>query len=236
MKTNYFQLENRQEVIRFEELLKAYQRKLWDEPINHISLLDVYDALQENPDGGKIFTAFLDLQINLILLDRDLSSIATILNAEMEQEKSAEESILSSEVLFFEKMDLHKANSNFILRYRAVWDKVMGIVILLYVPNEYDRFYKARSRKKMFRKIVEKIREIPSDFCDQIEKVITDFDNKYRTAEAHGMGAMRKWSFVFQHDSDSPQSDMFWAWNSLNQVILLFLAPWISKNIGGEAS
>jgi hypothetical protein len=227
-----FHLRNRQEVARFESLLKEYQRKQWKDPISHISLLDIYDALQGNPNGGRVFTAFLDLQISLVLLDRDLSFIATVLNREMEEERSPGDSVLSNAEFFCEKMDLHKANTAFILRYRATWDKVMGVTILLYAPDEYDRFYKARSRKRSFRKIAEKTGQIPLDLCDEIEQVISDFDSKYRTAEAHGMGAMRKWSFVVQHEQDSPQSDMLWAWNSLNRVIFLHLAPLVNKEAG----
>ena len=47
-----------------------------------------------------------------------------------------------------------------------------------------------------------------------------DAFNRYRTPEAHGTGGARKWSFIDDDDLESPQSDMFWSWNSLRPMFV----------------
>ena len=50
-------------------------------------------------------------------------------------------------------MDILGGLTSFSYRCRAFWDKYMGILVLMYATEHYDRFFKARSRKKTFMKI-----------------------------------------------------------------------------------
>jgi hypothetical protein len=123
-------------------------------------------------------------------------------------------------------MDIHQASSSYILRYRSLWDKIMGFLVLFFVPEDYDDFVSARSRKKAFRKIVEndqfiaeKMNTILNQPYIKVLDEIERFDGIYRTPEAHGTGALRKWSLSMQSMIDNPSGDLIGYWNIINQII-----------------
>jgi hypothetical protein len=68
---NTFVLKNREEIVTFTVWLNTYEKAKLGLNSNHVSLVDAYDKLQERNDGGRVFVALLDLQINYILLARD---------------------------------------------------------------------------------------------------------------------------------------------------------------------
>jgi len=82
--------------------------------------------------------------------------------------------------------------SDYVLRYRAAWDKIMGLLILLYTPNNYETYYAGKSRKKMFSKYMP---EFISDrlTTKYLSDLVQSFDDDFRTPEAHGTGVLRKW-------------------------------------------
>jgi hypothetical protein len=61
MAEEYFKLNSREEVQRFEELLHAYEKARHQTALEHVSLVSLFDALHGHPDGGRIFT--LDLEV-----------------------------------------------------------------------------------------------------------------------------------------------------------------------------
>lgn len=65
-----FVLRNREEVVTFAAWLNKYQKAKLGFSSNHLSLVDAYDQLQDRIDGGRVFTALLDIQVNYILLAR----------------------------------------------------------------------------------------------------------------------------------------------------------------------
>lgn len=120
-------------------------------------------------------------------------------------------------------MDTHQAYSCFILRYRALWDKLMGFLVLLFKPNEYERFTKAKSRKNCFIKIAKEINCISEIFLLQIENILKDVDEKFRTQEAHGTGSLRNYTFstisTDYSDNDYQARILLFHWNSINSFI-----------------
>jgi hypothetical protein len=219
MEFETFSLKNREEVEKFENLLSQYIAQRAQFALSHISLVNAYDVLQEREDGGKIFTALLDIQINFMLLYCDSHSVGATWNQFFSKGKLEGGSVLDSQAKFFGKMDIHRFNTSYILRYRALWDKLMGFLVLLFAPNEYERFCKSKSKKKSFRKIALGVNELSDEFVSNLENMLSKFDNEFRTAEAHGTGVLRKYSFTMEAMHQNPQIELIGYWNMVNDFI-----------------
>ena len=98
------------------------------------------------PKGGRLFTALVDLKITLAFLFID--SIRATPDGNSINRKD-DINILSNPVLFKKKLKMLHKNIDIALRYRAFYNKFMGILLAL-CPNDYDSFIKADSRKKEF--------------------------------------------------------------------------------------
>jgi len=214
-----FTLNSRDEVARFEELLESYATARAKSPLKHISLTSAYDQLQDRKDGGRVFSALLDIQINFLLLYLDAHSVGATWNGLFSKGKLEGGSVLDCQAKFFGKMDIHRFNTSYVLRYRAIWDKLMGLIILIYAPNEYESFAKAKSKKRTFTKIVEKCQFAGSQFLANLSGLLTRFDNTFRTSEAHGTGVLRKYSFTMESLADNPQIELIGYWNAVNGFI-----------------
>ncbi|MBB5543352.1 hypothetical protein A8H39_10770 [Paraburkholderia fungorum] len=214
-----FSLKSREEVVRFEELLDKYMVARSIFAPSHISLASAFDQLQTRPDGMRVFTALFDIQINFFLLFLDSHSVGVTWTEVFAKGKLEGGSILDSEAKFFGKMDVHRFNSAYVLRYRALWDKLMGLIVLTEAPAEYESFMGARSRKKDFRRIAEKHQIANAEFLDSLEGLITRFDNTFRTSEAHGTGRLRKYSLSMESMVDNPQIELIGFWNAMNGFI-----------------
>jgi hypothetical protein len=210
-----FTLNNRDEVIRFESLADAYAQEKISFPLKHISLVDAYDYCQTRDDGAKLFTALFDIYINFLMLYSDSMSGAK----EWGDSTLENGSILDSESKFFRKMEMHKFNTSFIFRYRALWDKLMGFTVLFFFPIQYEAFVKAKSRRSSFKKIFSSNQFFPNEFIVHLDSHLDGFDNKLRTPEAHGTGALRKRSFAMCHLLESPIVEFGGHWN----FILLYI-------------
>lgn len=214
-----FALNSRDEAAIFDDLLAKWQSNRKGSTVQFFPLTEVWDAIQANPDeAGRIFSAVLDLKLNLAFLPVDLLEIADVLNRDL-KERQPSHGILQDPAHFMERMDLLRASLDYILRYRAVWDKIMGLVVLLTTPSHYQGFVDAPRRKAKFRSIASETGKIPLSFVDEVETLLTEFDNKYRTAEAHGSGRMRKWSLVVQLEEYNPNEALLWSWNHLNDLL-----------------
>lgn len=219
MAEEYFKINSREEVQRFEELLHAYEKARHQTALEHVSLVSLFDALHGHPDGGRIFTAFLDIKINFSLLYGDVHSIGATWNQNFSKGKLEGGSVLDSLEKFSGKMDIHRFSSAFILRYRALWDKIIGFLILVYAPKHYDTYRRAKSRRKRFLSLASDISEIgaanAAAICENLER----FDQTFRTPEMHGTGALRKWSFLMESMDKNPQIELIGFWNYMNQTI-----------------
>jgi hypothetical protein len=226
MDINKFALHNREEVIRFEELLHSYEKSRVQCALNHLPLIKAYDYAQTRGDGGKLFVSLLDIQINFSMLWLDYQNIETSWNQFSVEEELKGESILDSDLKFFARIDFHRACSSFVLRYRALWDKVMGFLILTYFPEEYKSYENTKkSRKTKFVKIVDKL-EVGTEkhqafkaLATEIIHNLEEFDSIYRTPEAHGTGSLRKWSLSMLSFQDNPLVELIDYWNFVNLMI-----------------
>jgi hypothetical protein len=218
--SNYFKLNKIDEVIVFENLLSNYLNEQIGFSIKHISLPDSYDKLLHHKNGGKIFTALYDIKINNILLRCDLFSITNLWN-KLTRDNRNKGSILDSKANFIDKMDIHRFSTSFIFRYRALWDKIMGLYVLILAPNDYDKFIKkGKSRRSQFKTIMTKVPLFPKTIIDEIERILADFDDKFRTAEAHGTGKIRKISLLMEPFHKNDQVLFIDFFNAMNDMII----------------
>ncbi len=224
-----FSLNSREEVETFETYLYEYVGQKSQFSIQHFSLAKAYDIFQSTENGNRIFVALLDITINYVLLWSDCVSVGSVWNKYFSKGKLEGGTILDSQAKFFGKMEIHRFNSSFILRYRGLWDKIMGFLVLLFACEKYDGFYNSKSKKKSFKKIIIEMNELPSEYREFLKKFLEDpltkfdnlatFDNKFRTSEVHGTGALRKYSFTMQSMSENPQIELIGYWNIVNWFI-----------------
>ena len=154
MNQDFFNLSSRDEVIKFEELLHQYEIEQARVCLPHLPLIKAYNYSQTRVDGGKVFASFLDIKINFSMLWLEHQTMLTSRNKFTTKENLRGFSILDSDLEFFARIDFHRAGSSFILRYRALWDKIMGFLVLTFIPQKYKDYENAKSRKKAFIKIV----------------------------------------------------------------------------------
>jgi hypothetical protein len=219
MKYETFSLKDKSEVESFESLLNEYITDRAQFSPCHISLVSVYESLQAEENGGRVFTAILDITINFMLLWTDAIKVGSIWNQYFTQGKLVGGSVLDSRDKFFGKMDIHRFNSSFVLRYRALWDKLMGFLILYHAPEKYDSFCCAKSRKRSFVKLAKGIPELTDEYIKNVEELISRFDAEFRTPEAHGTGSLRKYSFTMESIHNNPQIELVEFWNAINKEI-----------------
>lgn len=209
------------EIKKFEDYLEQYEESIHGKHLKHLSLTNMSKLLRlkEGENNGKIYTSFLDIQLSFTHIYHDLSNIREIWNNNFSKGKLEGGTFLDSEDHFNGKMELHYVFTSFVLRYRSIWDKLMGLILLLMAEDkEYIKFEKARSRKKSFKKSAE-IAGIPKEFYEGIVTKLEYFDNKFRTAEAHGTGVLRKYVFEMTPMVDNPQKELLEYWNFLNETI-----------------
>ncbi|MBD2095848.1 hypothetical protein H6F90_11880 [Trichocoleus sp. FACHB-591] len=217
--TNSFKLETREEVELFERRLNEYMISTVGTSTWPISLVTAYDQMQGRNDLGHVFAALIDLYLSFILVSADSMKIAGIWNEISSKGNLESGSALDSPEIFFGKMEVHRYSTSYVLRYRALWDKIMGFLVRLLAPDQYDKFFSAKSRKKEFKNIALKIQEIPDELVEQISVFVTLFDDSFRTAEAHGTGTLRKYSFLMEPVQENPQIQLLGYWNFVNEMV-----------------
>ncbi|HET6515695.1 MAG TPA: hypothetical protein VFG09_11095 [Thermodesulfovibrionales bacterium] len=144
-------------------------------------------------NGDKIFPALFDLQINIVSLLVEVGVIGD-LEHKFEAIKGTVRSLYESHEVFSNRMDAFRHQFSVILRYRAIWDKFMGLIIMRFLPDKYDAYMKAKSKKKDFITITSKV-HIDTLFKPLIDAMM-EFDDEFRTTEAHFTGRIRKWTFT----------------------------------------
>jgi len=212
-------LKSEEEIKKFEEYFEKYEQTIVGHHLSHLSLINISKVLEKCEDSGRAFTAFLDIKLSFTHIYRNLTNVRTVWNDNFSKGKLEGGSFLDSEQHFNKKMDMHYELTSFVLRYRSIWDKIMGFILLIAADDkEYEKFMKARSRKKSFKKSAE-ISGIPKEFYEGIIEKLEIFDNKFRTAEAHGTGVLRKYVFEMTPITDNPQEELILYWNFLNETI-----------------
>jgi hypothetical protein len=192
---NYFRLKNREEVEKFDQfLINYYESKKTFRFHGYLNLTKWFDYCLSNKDyGGKIFISILDIKLNLIFLDFEMTQAINTWESNFNKIPSKKISIIDNKNYFNPSLNILENYSNFVLRYRALWDKIMGLIILDFAPEKYDNFRRSKSRKKQFRKLIDSSYHSLAIDIDRLFELIESFDNDYRTPEAHGTGTLRKW-------------------------------------------
>jgi hypothetical protein len=218
-----------EEARKFDELLVEYSKKHAIEHPSYLSLENCWERIQKLDNAGQIFTSVFDIKLSLVLLNYDIVEIS---DSEFKTREGADGKVtIFNQPInsFFARVNLHRSANAYILRYRAVFDKLMGLMVLIYSPKNYKKFLCAASRKKEFKIIASNYPKIfPIESISNLFKSISMFDDFYRTPEAHYSGKLRKYTFSF----DKNGSEYFGklqidSWNYLISVIRE-----IDKNIG----
>lgn len=189
-----FTLHNREEVDTFETMLHKHVEAETHLPFHSLNLIQAFDycmALKEN--GAKLFAALLDLKITIAFLFIDAIKYAPDFNALNCKDGS---NILEDEALFNKKMKMLHHNIDLAIRYRAFYDKFMGVLVMLLNPAKYEDYNNAKSRKRLFPSLVKGL--LDDDSLTTLIEQVTYLDENYRTAEVHQTGSMRTWVLTSQ--------------------------------------
>jgi hypothetical protein len=195
-----FRIESIDDARKFEEMLNVYLVKFGQHGTINMNieiglrLADVFQDCEDHVNGAKIFSSTLDFYINLILTMRDMHDALIICNTVASKWKGDDIRSVDNKELFCLKADFHRCLSSFIMRFRALWDKIMGLFFLIYQYEQYDSYLVAKSRKRFFIKNF-KSKSIDMKVMSYITTYLGSFDDKYRTPEAHYSGKIRKWTF-----------------------------------------
>lgn len=185
----------------------------------HINLEKAWKACQNHPSRNRLFSSVIDMQLYVACLNLEIVAIAQHVNADIR--KKCDLDISSNVGKLEERLYLFEDTTNFVLRYRALWDKLMGVVVLLLDPKKYDQFVSSRSRSKSFVKLLSSRTHLAS-YAQEVSGTIKHFDERFRTVEAHGSGRMKKLVFGPMSADANPLEDLFWATNSLNDQLITF--------------
>lgn len=170
-------------------------------------------------------TASYDFKINFILTANSLLSALILSNRNRDYHK---ENITSCVDVRNFKLDFHKHYTDYIFRYRALLDKYMGLIVMEFKPLEYEKFVYSNSRKKSYRKFCEN-NAFNEEYINKFNEILSEFDNKLRTPEAHATGRIRKYTLTEDYNTDELSIVSLSAWN-----MLVGLLAFNKLNIGNE--
>ena len=221
MSTEIVAFNSRDEVALFEEYFDKYLSVRTQSPIERISLTEAYDRLQTRKDGGRIFSALLDIHVNFLFLYLDVHSVGATWDQLLAKGKLEGGSLFDSKTRFYGKMEIHRFTTAYVLRYRALWDKLLGLMVLLFVPDEYEAFTNAKSKRLRFQKLAEKHQIAEEQFLKKLNDMLTSFDNAF-PIERQGEEAFSDYSIVIESLDHNPQIELMKFWNAANGFISKF--------------
>ena len=179
----------------------------------------------------RLFVAVYDLEMTFLFMQIDISSVAGVHNLKFAPGRPNSDFVpLFDDGTFAGKMDILEHLTAFALRCRAFWDKFMGVLFLVCEEEKYDKFARAKSRKRYFANRAAEWPNPPShilrfledpNFRDLdpnprfpriLEQVVEDLD-AVRTAEAHGTGTLRKSTLGRMPSIGSGLVSLFAHWN-----------------------
>ncbi|NRQ43809.1 hypothetical protein HRH59_14740 [Rheinheimera sp. YQF-2] len=200
---------SKSEIQEFEIDLEEFQKREGGPPFHWLKLSDLWCEDSPTDHDKRIFACVLDLRLNVSCLEVNLSKIV----------ESANNSNLDTKENIYEAFRCFELNTSYITRYRSIFDKIMGLLVLIIRPEMYDSFSVAKKKKNKFVNIMSLIDDDHKHFATKLSESIALFDNKYRTAEVHGSGSVRKWNFEMIYGPSGNQADMFWSWNTLHPLL-----------------
>ncbi|MGB3298010.1 MAG: hypothetical protein WBA76_07055, partial [Phormidesmis sp.] len=125
-----------------------------------------YDICEHLNLGSKIFTSVMDLELTYLFMMKDVMKAGGVWNQRFSKGKLEGGSILDDYGKFRGKVDILEGFTSFTYRCRAFWDKYMGLLVLIYSPDDYEKYCSAKSRKNKFRTICSKW----ENFSPEIQK------------------------------------------------------------------
>ncbi|MFH6953349.1 hypothetical protein ACHSBP_09600 [Pseudoalteromonas sp. XMcav1-K] len=246
-----FQINSKQDAKKLNLKLNTYWKKSnAGSGLEKDYFCTVYKKLENTSERGRVFSALIDLEMTYLFMAKDVTKSGGGWNQNFAPGKLEGGSVLDDYNKFQGKVDILDALNSFTFRSRAFWDKYMGILVLIKDFENYQKYCKAKSRKKNFKKIasewtdfpievqealvhtlqqseiyglskqqVEEGTFYPANFLDVLFTYIEQLDNQYRTPEAHGTGALRKWSLSMLPIEHSRDFDLLGHWNIVNSMI-----------------
>lgn len=208
------------ELSRLTHRLNQLRPSAWIMPMMSMAVYqyDNFDGLPlgeiyEICDGDrKKFNVFLDLKINFA----NLATYAyELVGAEWRFTRESER--------FDTCMDLQMIANAFSMSCRAVWDKVMGVIVLVGMGSEgYDNFVGASRKKKFFRKHIPELEneKLTETTLLELLEVIGRLDDAFRTQEVHGAGGkVRKGAFSDGGLSNSALLELIGHYNYVHEFL-----------------
>lgn len=199
----HFKISTKEEAIQFEKHLHAIYDNHIDCPGKIIFGLDnIFEVCHKfkKEYGGRVFTAIIDLAISQTNCACELDDCVKIWNTyfsnENEYGNTSQSSILENEKFFEGKFYYQRHLNSFVFKFRAHWDKIMGLYFLIWKYNLYQVFIKAHSKKRIFLKEFEGHKMVDQEIISYVKNELTLFDESFRTHEAHGTGKLRKFAFT----------------------------------------
>lgn len=184
--TETFQITSLQEAENFAVDISRYGRMTSSgyDIRNHIRNIYKYSRIHSRNDrvNGKLLDAYIDLELTYLFMMKDSHLAGGIHNRLHDRGKIASGSVLDDFELFSGKMDILYSLSAFSFRIRAFWDKYIGVLFLLYENQKYEKYLKARSRKKFFIRHAQQWPEISV----HLRKCLTDIVKEWLTRSGQG--------------------------------------------------
>jgi hypothetical protein len=210
------QITTLEEAERFDAHLAAYETKVAATALPYLPVGLAFRKFPPTDGDGRLFYALLDLKISVVLLSNDMFSAGCAWNDAYQTSEARSRKALDSPEAFAAKMAFHESLNSFVLRYRAVWDKIFSAMVLLHAPEQYQAFRnQKKGRRKTFLKILGDHPDLNRRALEHIVSDLDRFETMFRTPEIHDTGSIRKWSFTIAEFSGSPHEMLVGYWNNL---------------------
>ncbi|MEH2041940.1 hypothetical protein [Nostoc sp.] len=117
--------------------------------------------------------------------------------------------------------------SNAVVRIRAIWEKLIGLAVLLERPVDFNKVQSAKSVKSEFIKKFENSHNVVTQLIWDYLHSMVIFDEQFRTPELHKTGRIIHWSTQERYEVESNRLLAYR--NDLNRV-LIRIADLLLKN------
>jgi hypothetical protein len=238
MKASEYRISSGEDAELFEQRLKEFciSRRVY---MDDLGVSRAYTYLSATCFDKRCFSAYLEILLQDIALQEDINVICEKIN--LEHKTPSRDGFTEN------RMDRYIAASNVAHRIRAMWDKIMGLIVLLEHPKEYQRFANAKSRSATFKKIRKKhienyrghLDEVVEYLTSNLARIVENIDiinDNYRTSEAHSVGRILKWAFAKQTDDDDPFEFMVEAYNEIRNHLNKLISSIYLKAANSEAA
>lgn len=213
-------INNLEDAKKFENLILQYGKSHTGAELPYINIENIYSKLHSKGNhGSRLIAAFVDLKVNFISLLIDNFISGAKWNEQLKIKINDNESLLDHPQLFLIKLEVHRNEANYIVRYRAVWDKIMGILLLLQSEDLYEKYNSSKSRKKAFKKLSINSTLYDNEFVEYVETHVTYFDDNLRTGEIHRFGSLRKYFSLKNPHKEEAYLKLRSSWNHMLEIL-----------------